>query len=245
MHWESFYVKPDDVEGGILRFPPQEVRHIYRVLRKRSGDVVRAVDGAGTVYEAELTEVSASAVRARIIQRRRLTGEPSAQIILAQALIKQDRFDWLVEKSVELGVHEIIPVISRYVQPAAKADKTPRRQRIALAAMKQSGRCVLPEVQKPRDFRRAVSMGAGCDLRLLAHAGKESIPVTEAVDRRYRGTPRILLLVGPEGGFSDEEIEEAHEQGFQPVGLGPRRLRAETASITLTAQVLTALGELS
>lgn len=245
MHWESFYVKPNDVDGDSLRFPPEEARHISRVLRKQTGDLVMAVDGAGTVYEAELTTVSSAAVTARILQRRRRIGEPSAELILAQALIKGDRFDWVVEKTVELGIREIIPVISRYVQPAAKSGKTNRRQRIALAAMKQSGRSVLPVVHEPRNFRRAVSMGADCDLRLIAHAEGDSVPVTDAVSREYRGMPRILLLVGPEGGFSDEEVQEALEQGFRPVTLGPRRLRAETAAVTLIVQVMTVLGELS
>ncbi|MBN2414270.1 16S rRNA (uracil(1498)-N(3))-methyltransferase [bacterium] len=245
MHWESFYVKPEDVEGDSLRFPPDEARHIARVLRKNSGDLVMAVDGKGTVYEAELTTVSPSGVAARVLQRRRRTGEPSAEIMLAQALIKGDRFDWVVEKTVELGIHGIIPVVSRYVQPAARSGKTNRRQRIALAAMKQCGRCMLPTVHEPRDFRRAVSMGAGCDLRLIAHAGPDSLSVAAAVTREYRGMPRILMLVGPEGGFSEEELAEALEQGFTPVTLGPRRLRAETAAVTMTVQVLTALGELS
>lgn len=245
MSAENFYVKPGDVSTEHLSFPPEEAAHIRRVLRKKKGDIVHAVDGTGNVFEAELLTVSAETVEARILSKRRRVGEPSATVTLAQAVIKGDRFDWVVEKAAELGVARLIPVTSRYTQLGGNAKKTARWQRIALAAMKQCGRSILPEITETKNFSRTVSLGADFDLRLIAHAGPGSRPVPELIPDNYRGVPRIFLLVGPEGGFSPEEIEEARGQGFWPVSLGPRRLRSETAAVTLTVQVMTCLQELS
>jgi len=245
MHWESFYVNPADVKGNSLIFPPAEVRHIVQVLRKMSGDKIRAVDGLGTVYEVELTHVSRSKVEAEIISRRRRIGEPAAQIILAQAVLKGDHFDWIVEKTTELGIAGLIPFHSHYTQLKAGEKKINRWQRIALSAMKQCGRTIMPVVSEAADFKRIISMGADCHQLFIAHAGETSKSIKQIIKTPFNSMPKMLLLVGPEGGFTDEEVEQAIEQGFKPVSLGPRRLRAETAAVTLTVQVMTALDELT
>ena len=122
--------------------------------------------------------------------------------------------------------------------------KLARWKRVALAAMKQSGRSVLPEITPAKEFKQVLSLGANCHYRLVAHTGPESIPLNISRDSRPLVTPKALLIVGPEGGFTEEEIDQAKENGFQPIALGPRRLRGETSGIVLLTLLLSKLGEL-
>ncbi len=108
-HWESHFVPPENIEGDEVRFPPEEVRHLVTVLRKKTGDVVWAVDGRGSGHEVRLSLVTRKEVRGRILKTEVHVGEPSAFVTLAAGLLKGERFDWLVEKSVELGASRIAP----------------------------------------------------------------------------------------------------------------------------------------
>jgi len=244
MHWDSYYVDPAQVSGEELRIRGDELHHLGRVKRKQPGDRVRVVDGKGTAYEAEIVEITGREARCRILGTRRRIGEPLAQVTLAQGVLKGERFDWLVEKAVEIGVHRIIPVLSENTVTRPGTQKTARWRRIALSAMKQSGRCVLPEVTEPMPLPKVAALGVDCAFRLIADAGEGSVPVGTGNGSGKGGSPKALLLVGPEGGFTDAELSLARENGFLPVTLGPRRLRAETAGLVLTSLVLGRLREL-
>ncbi len=244
MHWQGFYVDPEQVGDETLVFLGEEVRHLSRSLRKKSGDRVWAVDGRGGAYEVELTSFSKDSIKGRIITRRRRLGEAAAEVTLALGLLKGDRFDQVVEKATELGVARIVPVESRYTEAGAGRARLNRWRRIVRGAMKQSGRCIEPEIMPVQSFQRVAASGVNSHLRLLAEAEDESAPVLSFFPLKVQGTPHLLLLVGPEGGFSQEEVEEAREQGFNVVSLGPRRLRADTAAITLLVQVLAGMEEL-
>ncbi len=244
MHWQSFYVKPDNVHGNELIFSEDEAHHLSTVTRKKKGDTVWAVDGEGTAYEVEILYIEKNEVRAKILRTRRRIGEPVAEVTLAQGILKGEKFDWLVEKATEIGVRRIIPLISERSITVAGPQKIARWKRIALSAMKQSGRSILPEISSAQPMKRILAMGSNCHYRLIAHQGPGSIPLKTSRENRSILNPKSLLIVGPEGGFTKEEIEQAAEQGFTSVTLGPRRLRAETAGIVLTALLLSQLGEL-
>ena len=238
---DTYYVSPRNVRKDHVVLTDDEVHHLSRVKRHKKGDHVWAVDGEGGAYEIELTEISVTRALGMIRQTRRRVGESLSELTLAQAMIKSDRFEWVIEKCVEIGVHRIIPLITENTIVKAGSGKHARWTRIALGAMKQSGRSMLPEICEPRDFKKALSMGTECATRLIAHVGPGSRPIKVGnSDKRSKG----IALVGPEGGFTDEEIELATEHQFIPVLLGPRRLRAETAGIVISTIILSAWGEL-
>lgn len=244
MHWESFYVNPNDIRGDELFFSQEETHHLAHVLRKKKGDRVWAVDGEGTAYEVQILHVAKNEARAKILKTRRRIGEPVAEITLAQGILKGEKFDWLVEKATEIGARRIIPVTTATSTTVAGPQKRTRWQRVALAAMKQSGRSVLPEITPAKTLDQVLAMGPACRHRFVAHTGPESARLRIQSDTQHVSAPKILLIVGPEGGFTQEEIQRAGEHGFQFITLGPRRLRAETAGIVLLTRVLSQLGEL-
>ncbi|MBN2031209.1 16S rRNA (uracil(1498)-N(3))-methyltransferase [bacterium] len=244
MHREHFYVNPRDVRGSELILSEEETHHLLRVLRKKKGDIVWVVDGEGTGYEVKILHIETNGARGKILTTRRRIGEPVAEIHLAQGVLKGERFDWLVEKATEIGIRKIIPFTSENAVTVAGPQKVARWKRIAMAAMKQSGRSVLPEIASTMTFHQVVSLGSNCSCRLIAHIGPESVSVKSIESKHHISTQRALLVVGPEGGFSKEEMTRAVEHGFRPVTLGPRRLRAETAGIVFSTLVLSKLGEL-
>lgn len=244
MHWESYYVRPQDVNENRVFFQDDEVRHLSRVQRHKRGDVVWAVNGQGVAYEVELVHVGRNEAYGDILSTRRRIGEPVADVTLVQGVLKGDRFDWLVEKATEIGVRRIIPLESENAVVQGGSNKVARWQRIALAAMKQSGRSVLPEITQPKAWKQILGLGVNCQYRFIAEASPESRPLSIAHTEGAVVTPHAILIVGPEGGFTSAEFEEAVEHAFIPVHLGGRRLRAETAGLVLSSLVLHQLGEM-
>lgn len=242
-HFESFYTDPKNVKGDLITLTNEEVHHLSRVKRHKTGDTIWVVDGTGGAYQVRIESISSSRTEGRILQTRRRLGEPRAEIILAQALIKGDRFEWVIEKSVEIGVHRIIPLITEKTVMKAGSGKLNRWNRINLGAMKQSGRSLLPEITEPKTLKQVCAMGTDCQYRVIAHAGTDSSPFKMETPPPHL-TPKAIALVGPEAGFTDTEIEMALENGFTPVSLGPRRLRAETAGIVMITLMLSQWGEL-
>jgi len=243
MHWESFYVIKEDINGDALFFRGDEHRHLSRTMRKRRGDIIWAVDGEGGAYRVELVDFSKTVVTGKILERRRRVGEPAAEVFLFQSILKGDKMDWLVEKATELGVHTIVPVTTEQTRAAAGENKRRRWERLALAAMKQCGRSFCPKISEPMAFERSVIWGGGWTSRLLAEAGPKSQKMTES-HVKTTAWPKIGLWVGPESGFSENEVKLALDSGLYSITLGRRRLRAETAGLTLLTQVMDRLGEL-
>ncbi len=244
MHWESFYVEPQNVHGKELTISGDEAHHLARVLRKQKGDSVWAVDGQGTAYEVQIMHITRNDAQAKILQTRRRIGEPVAEISLAQGILKGERFDWLVEKATEIGVRRIIPLMTENAETVAGPQKLSRWKRVTMAAMKQSGRSVLPEITPMKSFQDILSMGTDCHCRLIAHSGvgSKALAVPELTSPKFK--PKALILVGPEGGFTESEVEQSRDHGFQPISLGSRRLRGETAGIVVLSLVLSQWGEL-
>ena len=244
MHWESFYVHPNDVCGDEIRFREEETKHLGQVMRKKTYQRIWAVDGQGKAYEVQLIQVGKKEATGKIIQTRRRFGEPMTEVTLAQSILKGDHFDDLVEKTTEIGVRRIIPMITNNTIPSASPQKLARWRRIAVAAMKQSGRSVLPEITDPAYFQQILETKAQYQHCWIAHSGNTSTAPRFAENSVNDRIKSVLLLVGPEGGFSDAEIESAKQRNIRQITLGPRRLRAETAGIVLTARVLSELGDL-
>jgi 16S rRNA (uracil1498-N3)-methyltransferase len=244
MHRESFYVNQKYVFDNEVIISGDEAHHLSRVLRKKTSDVVWAVDGEGTAYEVQIINISRDEARGKILQKRRRLGEPVADVTLAQGILKGDRFDWLVEKATEIGIRSIIPLLSENTETAATPQKLARWKRVTVAAMKQSGRSILPEITPAKTFDYVLSLASECHHRLIAHPGSGSTPIQLPPQNGPKITPKAIIIVGAEGGFTQEEIEQSRKHGFQSVTLGQRRLRAETAGIVISTLMLFQLGEL-
>ena len=230
---EYFYAVPGSVTPPTLTITGDEFLHMTHVMRMREGDAVRVVDGIGNSYDALITSITRQAATCRITAHAQRLHEPARALTLAAGMLKNpSRFDYLVEKAAEIGVVRIVPLLTGRTIP--RHAKTERWQKLCVAAMKQSGRSVLPEVRQPQPFSEFISSCGGDALKLIPHEQAE-IPLTRS---RTPGDGPAVVCIGPEGGFSDEEVAMAREAGFQPVSLGARRLRTETAAIVACAIVL-------
>jgi 16S rRNA (uracil1498-N3)-methyltransferase len=233
---EYFYTPPELIEPTALTIADEEFAHLTHVMRKAPGDAIRVVDGRGTAYDVTIEEISRRSARCSIRTRYVRLNEPARNVVVAAALLKNSaKFDYLVEKATELGAAGIIPLLTERTIPRnARID---RWNKIALAAMKQSGRCCLPEVHPLIPFGDFLQQSGSDSLRVIPHEKVERPRLRDVID-----TARVpvQICIGPEGGFSEEEIQRAVSAGFIPVSLGPRRLRTETAAIVSMAL---ALGE--
>jgi 16S rRNA (uracil1498-N3)-methyltransferase len=242
-HWEGFYVPPDRIHGDEVTFPPEEVRHLVFVLRKNKGDKIWAVDGKGTAHEVELVHLARKEARGRILRSERNTGESPCAVTLAAGALKGERFDWLVEKAVELGVLSMVPFLSEGTLVKTNAPRVRRWRNIAIAAMKQSGRSVLPDVDEFRNLDYVMKGSSAYEFRLAAHPGEGSGPMQETLQSFSHPPKSALLLIGPEGGLVQREVDLLKDHDFVFVSLGPRRLRAETAGIVLLSRFMMLAGE--
>jgi len=234
----SYYVPPENIRGNTLVLPDEEAHHAIRVLRAKAGDEIVVVDGEGGWYRVQLETVERRAVTGRILNEVREVGEPPYHLTVGMALLKNPgRFEIFLEKAVELGVGRIVPLQTERTEK--ENFKASRAKNILIAAMKQSGRSRLVQLDEPLPFHALVSESVD-GLRLLCseQTGMEHLITT--VLERDRLARKITVLIGPEGGFSDAEVERAEQAGFEVVSLGSRRLRAETAALTaVTAVMLT------
>jgi 16S rRNA (uracil1498-N3)-methyltransferase len=233
---EYFYTPPELIGPTALTIADEEFVHLTHVMRKVPGDAIRVVDGLGTAYDVRIEEISRRSARCSIGARHIRLNEPERSVVVAAALLKNSaKFDYLVEKATELGASGIVPLrTERTIPRNARID---RWRKIALAAMKQSGRCFLPEVHPMVPFGEFLRKSSGDSLRVIPHEKTGRPRLRDVVET---GRMPVQVCVGPEGGFSEEEIQQAVSAGFIPVSLGPRRLRTETAVLV---SVALALGE--
>ncbi|OQY28832.1 MAG: hypothetical protein B6244_05960 [Candidatus Cloacimonetes bacterium 4572_55] len=236
----NHYLPPDRVDQNYVRFPPDEARHISRSLRHRVGDRITAIDGVGYHYQIEITEIDKKEVAGIILQRQFRVGEPSIHLALAQSLPKSRKFDSVVEKGTEIGVSEFIPFISeRSVlrprrRPVSRPDgKEDRWRRIAISAVKQCGRSVLPTIRAVHDWKFFLDLCACFDETLVGVPGASS-----GLSVRNRTGGSVLLIIGPEGGFTKAELQELSRRKVDFFSFGDRILRAETAGLVGSALIL-------
>jgi 16S rRNA (uracil1498-N3)-methyltransferase len=244
----NFYTSPDKIGKESLTIEGEEAKHILAVLRHGAGDVIDVVDGCGTKCRVQIDEVSRDFLQGRILSRTSMENEPDCRLTLAQAVCRKERMDFLVEKATEIGVSSIIPIMTE--RNLIKVDEASREKkridrwtRIAIAAMKQSLRTILPEIYNIAPFEQLLPRIKSFDLCLIASLDKESESLRECEGLRKR-PKNMLLIVGPEAGFTEGELSKALAEGAIPVSLGRRRLRTETAGVVFLSLVLHQLDEL-
>jgi 16S rRNA (uracil1498-N3)-methyltransferase len=244
-----FYCPPDRIRDESAELPAEESHHAITVLRLQRGNLAMIVDGLGTAYRGEVAGIAGrKKVVLRLHSEIRNFGEPSVILTLAAGLSVGSRFDTVVEKGTELGVKRFVPIISersrvRLEDSRRAAARVRRFERVALAATKQCRRSYRPDVSVPVALTEYLRDADPQSLNLLFHACEKSIPLGRLGLRR--APRRVAILVGPESGFTAEEVALAGDTGFKLISLGPRILRTETAGPVACALVMNFLGELS
>jgi 16S rRNA (uracil1498-N3)-methyltransferase len=254
-----FYATPDLIEGAIVTLSAGETHHLIHVLRMTPGNPAFVFDGRGNEYKCSFRGVKNNHAQLEIAEVLMDTVESPFHLTLAQALAKGEKFDFIVQKATELGVSRIAPLVTRYSdvrlddQQASK--RVERWRRISLEALKQCGRRRLVEITTPSTFREFVSANESASpisFGLPSHAQKAlllfsergGIAITEALAEATNARP-VVALIGPEGGWSDDELELLNECGCKSVTLGPRVLRTETAAVVAVTLIQHAMGGLS
>ena len=229
-----------------MALPPELARRLAKVLRLQRGDRVVLADGSGRDYEVELKEISARAASAFVVGERPSPPEPSVELVLYQSLVRPQRFELVLEKGTEIGVSRFVPLLSgrAQVRTAAGSQRTQRWRRIVSEAAEQCGRGRVPAVDPPAPFEEAVSASGGPGLRLIPWEGERSQGMRSYLRALEEQPASVSLIIGPEGGFAEEEVGLARGAGCVPVSLGPRILRSETAGIVAAALVMHELGEM-
>ncbi len=248
MSERRFLVAADgfDEARGVAWLAGEEHHHLARVLRLKAGDAVSTFDGVGTGYHGVVEIVEKERTRIRITGEDHAPVEPHFHLILAQAIPHHEKMEWVIQKGTELGVSRIIPVVAArtVVRPrAGRWERLDRWRRVALEAARQCGRRRVPEVSEPVALDALLAAPVydetGTRVILLERAS------ASATLRLPAGARGALALVGPEGGWTDEEARAALGSGFTPAHLGARVLRTETAGLAAAAILMYLAGELS
>jgi 16S rRNA (uracil1498-N3)-methyltransferase len=240
-----FFVPQHDIADGKARLQGGEFRHLQRVLRLREGDTVTLFDDAGIEHQGVIVSLSPRVATVRITASAAPARESPLAVTLYQGVPKGRKMDLIVEKATELGVVSIVPFVSAFgtVSVVASASKRERWQRIALAAAKQSGRTTIPEIAATLTFPEVLTAAAAMDRALLFFEDAGATPLP-AADTAAPKPATAAVVIGPEGGFSADEVTRALNGGIIVCGLGPRVLRTETAALVATALVQARWGDL-
>lgn len=224
-----------------------DARHIYTVLRMQCGSRVQIVSDDGVTALAEITDANESVVTVKCLEVLAESHEPSVRIVLAQGLAKGEKMDFIIQKAVELGVSEIIPVAMEHSVVRLEGDKAVKKverwQKIAEAAAKQSKRDIIPMVQPVQTMEQMLADNH-CDCKLIAYECEDKLGLKAALQKEQDLKELLLLIIGPEGGISEMELQQARTAGALGVSLGKRILRAETAALVAAAAIFYETGDL-
>jgi 16S rRNA (uracil1498-N3)-methyltransferase len=243
-----FFIETSEREDSILGITGPDARHIKTVLRMKPGDKIGLFDGKGLEYEAKIIDLSPGRVQVSIIRCFPSTAESPLKIIVAQAFLKEKKMDGLVRQLSELGVLKWIPFIAERSIP--RPDKkqllarTKRWGKIAKEALKQCKRGRIMEIGETVSFEEMLNQGQFYDLK-IAFWEEELQPVHANLLGAGEQINTVFALIGPEGGFTQKEIEKVRDHGFITVGLGPRILRAETATVAACVLMQYLFGDMS
>ncbi len=242
-----FFLTPKDIQDQIVLFPSDTAHQILRVLRLHAGEQVVVLDNRGNEFLTELECVDKQSVSGRVLEQRLAASEPATALTLYLCLTQREKFEWMLQKCTEVGAAAFVPVLSSRSLVQSETDaanKLERWQKIIQEAAEQSHRGRIPQLMPPVRFAAAVQEAANhADLCLFAWEETHSQGIRKVLANQTSGA-KLAALIGPEGGLSELEAQQAAEAGWQMVSLGPRILRMETAAVVMTSLVLGYLGEL-
>lgn len=239
-----FFVDEGQIGQGEIAITGKDVNHIRNVLRMKPGEKVMVSDGNKKDYCCEIKEISQERVIAAILGQAEEGGELPVRIYLFQGLPKSDKMEWIIQKAVELGVYQVIPVMTRRtvvkLDKKKEAAKVGRWNAISESAAKQSGRSVIPQIGPVMPLKEALTLGQGFQVKVIPFEHARGMDRMKREMERIRPGMDVGVFIGPEGGFEDEEIAQAESMGVKPISLGRRILRTETAGV----MVLSVMGYL-
>ena len=235
----KFFVNSDNINDHTITLDGENAKHIGSVLRAKIGDIITVGDGCGRDYECEILEISKKEVIAKITDIFTNDNEPDIKITLYQGLPKADKMELVIQKCIEIGVDRIVPVKTEHavVKLEGKEEKNLQRwNKIAESAAKQCGRGKIPVVDRLMTFKEAINEATSLDGAIIPYE-KEKENSLKTFAKNFKGKS-IGIFIGPEGGFSEEEISFAIENGVKSVTLGKRILRTETAGLVASVILL-------
>jgi 16S rRNA (uracil1498-N3)-methyltransferase len=221
----QLFYKPG-ISGNVIVLDETESRHCIRVLRLTRGGLVQLVDGVGGFYTAKISEPDIRHCKLEIITSEQFFEKKNTHLHIAISPTKNiDRFEWFLEKATEIGIDEITPIITHHSE--RKSIKPERLNKILVSAMKQSIKAYLPKLNEILQYNKFIGKSFDAE-KLIAHCGSNQKPPLKSMVEKNKNN---LILIGPEGDFSEEEIKLALQNGYNEISLGNARLRTETAGI--------------
>ena len=231
-----FFVTPEQVKGEEILIEGSDVNHIKNVLRMKIGEELQISDGNNKKYLCEIASMTSDEVCVRIKEELASDTELPSKIYLFQGLPKSDKMELIVQKAVELGSYEIIPVATKRavvkLDDKKAAKKVERWNSISEGGAKQSGRNVIPEVKQVMSYKEAIQYAGSLDIILIPYELAEGMEETRQIIESILPGQSVGIFIGPEGGFETQEVEYAIENGAKAITLGKRILRTETAGLT-------------
>jgi 16S rRNA (uracil1498-N3)-methyltransferase len=233
-----FFITPEQVREPSITITGDDLRHIRTVLRKQPGDLLTLLDGQGREYTVRITVIEKAEIETEIVERRKRE-LPTVRVTLGQGLPKSDKMDFIVQKATELGVSSLVPLVTErtIVKVKDEGKRCERWQKIAREAAMQSGRPDIPKVETIRSFSEFIRTAAPGPKTLFLLPWEEGTEPVKNVLRGHLDAKHVVVLIGPEGGFSQAEADAAKEKGFHLVSLGPNILRTETAAVAVLSMI--------
>ncbi|MEM7008365.1 MAG: 16S rRNA (uracil(1498)-N(3))-methyltransferase [Thermodesulfobacteriota bacterium] len=226
-----FSITKDNIQNNVAVISGDDYKHIVKVLRLKVGDSITLFDTTSTEYYANIQEITKREIFLQIKESKQIFTESPIRITLLQGLPKADKMDYIIEKATELGAYKIVPVITERSQ-FTKIDRKKRWDRISLEASKQCGRTNPTIIENTLNFKDAVNIYNKEELAVILQVNSEVL-AKDYIKNSLQVPQNIVLFVGPEGGFTDNEVLLGKQMGFISLGLGPRVLRTETVSVSV------------
>jgi 16S rRNA (uracil1498-N3)-methyltransferase len=243
----TFFVASAAIVPPLVRITGPLLHHLRQSLRLQRGEILSVTDDRGRRYRTEITEITGQALVAHILDWTSPPAQTGPSLILGQALLKGEKMDWVVQKATELGADRIAPVVARHTVVKPRAERVDhqiaRWQRIALEAAQQSERWAVPLIDEPAPLHELAVRYKAAATKLMLAERSSGVSLT-SIKPALGASDTVLLVIGPEGGWNEEEVHLAQEQGFQTITLGPRILRAETAAIAAISILQAGFGKL-
>ena len=237
-----FFVTPQQISGDKIRIEGGDVNHKKNVLRMKLHEKAEISDGESRTYLCEVEAYEEDVAVLHILEEMEADTEPASKLYLFQGLPKSDKMELIVQKAVELGVYQVIPVAMKRsvvrLDDKKAAKKADRWNSIAESAAKQAGRSRIPEVTMPLSYNEALKMAEELDVTLLPYELAGGMEVTREVIRQIKSGQSVGIFIGPEGGFEPEEVDAAVSMGAKVITLGRRILRTETAGFATLAVLM-------
>ncbi len=223
-----------DINSNTYTLNEEESKHCVRVLRLNEGDKIQLIDGVGGFYDAEITDNNPKRCSVKIIEHKKEVGKRNWQLHIAIAPTKNmDRLEWFVEKATEMGIDEVSLIDCKNSERTIV--KIDRIQKVAISAIKQSLKAYLPKINEVADFKKFIASAKDFKgEKFIAHCQKTGLP---HIKSQYTSKQNALVLIGPEGDFTIEEVKFALDNGFKEISLGESRLRTETAALYACATI--------